>query len=145
MKTCTKCKEPKDKNQFGKNKTTKDGLQCWCKECRALLDKDYAKRMQNNPTRKSQLRSQHVKSARFCATGWTDKEYQRALKDQGGKCASCGDPFKCSSDIHADHNHITNQKRALLCHNCNTAQGLLKDDCDRIYALAIYNSKHGRD
>ena len=32
-KTCTKCKKEKDKKEFNKNKTRKDGLQNICKIC----------------------------------------------------------------------------------------------------------------
>jgi len=33
MKVCGKCKIEKDESEFGKNKTTKDGLRCYCKKC----------------------------------------------------------------------------------------------------------------
>jgi hypothetical protein len=33
MKKCTKCKETKQLNNFNKDKSRKDGLSCWCKEC----------------------------------------------------------------------------------------------------------------
>lgn len=44
MKTCPKCKSVKDNNCFGKNKSRKDGLRCYCKECESLYAKSqYAK------------------------------------------------------------------------------------------------------
>jgi len=39
MKTCPKCNETKALQMFGKNKSRKDGLQCWCKECRCPYNK----------------------------------------------------------------------------------------------------------
>lgn len=35
MKRCTKCKETKGLEKFGKNKNAKNGLNCWCKKCQA--------------------------------------------------------------------------------------------------------------
>lgn len=43
---------------------------------------------------------------------------------QGGKCAICLD--RDASAV--DHNHDTGQVRALLCHQCNSAIGLLQED-----------------
>jgi len=34
MKTCTKCEIEKPLDEFGRNRSTKDGKQAWCKECR---------------------------------------------------------------------------------------------------------------
>ena len=33
MKRCSKCKELKDKSEFRKNRSCKDGLSVWCKKC----------------------------------------------------------------------------------------------------------------
>ncbi len=33
MKQCNKCKKLKNKSEFGKNRTCKDGLSLWCKKC----------------------------------------------------------------------------------------------------------------
>lgn len=40
MKTCSKCKTEKHETDFAKHSRSKDGLQCWCRECKAAQHKD---------------------------------------------------------------------------------------------------------
>lgn len=40
MKYCHKCKTEKPKTEFNKDKTTKDGLNCYCRECRKKTSKE---------------------------------------------------------------------------------------------------------
>lgn len=39
VKLCSKCGEEKDITAFGKNKTNKDGLSKWCRQCRSVFDR----------------------------------------------------------------------------------------------------------
>ena len=39
MKKCSKCKNLLNKNEFNKNKATKDGFEAWCKSCRKTYNK----------------------------------------------------------------------------------------------------------
>jgi hypothetical protein len=41
QKRCSKCGTPKDVKEFHKNKSCKDGLQWWCKECRKRESKEH--------------------------------------------------------------------------------------------------------
>lgn len=43
MKICNKCKQEKPLSEFNKNKSYKDGLDCYCKECRKSYGKGYRK------------------------------------------------------------------------------------------------------
>lgn len=44
MKQCKKCLETKDLLEFTKNKSTKDGLCCYCKNCKSHIDSQYYKK-----------------------------------------------------------------------------------------------------
>ena len=42
MKQCSRCKEWKEEVEYGKLKSSKDGLNCWCKSCRYIYYKSDA-------------------------------------------------------------------------------------------------------
>lgn len=64
--------------------------------------------------------------------GITYDNYLEMHNKQNGKCALCGgEGFKMKPNSVAlvvDHCHATGRVRGLLCHNCNRALGLLKDN-----------------
>jgi hypothetical protein len=68
--------------------------------------------------------------------GVTKEQYDEMVEWQGEVCASCGDKFGVRPAI--DHDHLTGRFRGILCLNCNTALGKLKDDPVRIRKLADY-------
>ncbi len=72
--------------------------------------------------------------------GITLEDYNERLIKQEHKCACCGttSPGGKHSTFVVDHCHETGKIRGLLCHNCNTALGLLKDDPARIAKLITY-------
>jgi hypothetical protein len=66
--------------------------------------------------------------------GLTTDDFEAMLEVQSYACAICdlqedklrddGTPFPLS----VDHCHVTGRIRGLLCHRCNTALGLFRDD-----------------
>ena len=68
--------------------------------------------------------------------GLSREDYQRMLIAQNGACAICH--RKSKRRLCVDHCHITGEVRGLLCHNCNTALGLLDDDPKRMLAAGRY-------
>lgn len=70
-------------------------------------------------------------------------EVERLLEKQDNLCAICKEVgFKMNEHSHSplnvDHCHKTGVVRGLLCHNCNRALGLLKDDKERLLAAISY-------
>ena len=50
----------------------------------------------------------------------------KMLANQGGCCAICTKPL-AGSDACLDHDHTTGYLRAVLCRNCNRAEGKIKN------------------
>lgn len=114
--TCSKCSlsKPADTVNFPPNKNKKNGLDSWCRSCRASYRSD---------TRRGTYRK-----------NISDED----LKDliSVGVCVICGNPGN-----QVDHCHTTGKVRGLLCINCNTGLGKFKDDpilleFARMYLLA---------
>jgi hypothetical protein len=73
----------------------------------------------------------------------TFKEVKNLLEKQNYVCAICEDGgFKMHpnswSSLNVDHCHETGAVRGLLCHNCNRALGLLKDNINNLRKAIKY-------
>lgn len=86
---------------------------------------------------------QHNRSLRK-RYGITLEKYNEILDAQNGVCASCSlKPIGKRSTLNVDHDHNTGKIRALLCHSCNTALGLLRDDAQTVEKLLEYIKHYG--
>ena len=156
MKTCTKCGATKALKEFPKDKLRKDGHKSACKECYSIYDK---KRYWNNPEserkRSADYKSSLTEEQRYLsnrntklkrAYGISHDDYLLMLEQQNYKCACCGKDNKDAGikGLVVDHNHTTGAIRELLCTQCNTALGLLKEDEFIIDSLLEYVRKHNR-
>lgn len=66
-------------------------------------------------------------------------EYKKMLSEQNGKCYICEKHHSSQKkSLSVDHCHETGTVRKLLCSNCNTSLGLLKEDMNRIKKLINY-------
>lgn len=69
--------------------------------------------------------------------------YNKMFQDQKGCCAICNrhqSEFKLSLAV--DHCHNTNKVRSLLCPNCNTGLGNLKDSKEMLLKAIKYLESH---
>lgn len=70
-------------------------------------------------------------------------EYDRMLADQGGVCAICGtDNWGNNRGPSVDHDHVTGKIRGLLCANCNSSLGFLRDSIEVATRVVQYLRRH---
>jgi len=103
--TCTRCKEakPETSEWFPLHNKKKNGLDSWCRACRATY-------------RNSINRGKFRKLI-------SDQELME-LKAEVTQCVICGE----TGALVVDHDHHTNKVRGMLCNNCNLGLGHFKDD-----------------
>ena len=135
-KTCTKCGITKDITEFYKRggKISPNTRHNHCKEC---TKNRVTTKYKEDP---SLYREQHLKRS----YGIGRNEYNVLLKEQNNKCAICKSPEPKGKHNNnyfpVDHCHTTGKIRGLLCHNCNTALGLVGDNVDTLHKMIEYLS-----
>lgn len=78
--------------------------------------------------------------------GLTTSEFEQMRLAQKGRCAICRSlPDEPHGVLVVDHCHMSDCVRQLLCNNCNTAVGLLRDDPVMATRLAAYLLRHDPD
>ena len=90
--------------------------------------------------RRAKLRRHHLKKA----FGLTQSEWDVTFEAQDRKCAVCRrtDPGN-SRGWGTDHDHRTGKFRGILCNNCNSALGYVKESAEILNGLIAYLAKHG--
>ena len=150
-KRCSKCGRP---GRFGRDRSKPDGLHPRCSRCRTAYQKDPETRIRANawhrawyakhPGKHRESRLQHV-------YGLTLDGYESLLVEQGGGCRICRQPETVTRAGHVlaltvDHDHACCSGprscgrciRGLICHRCNRAIGLFRDDPELLEAAAAY-------
>lgn len=167
-KICTKCKgDPQPIENFRFVSKAKGGRRrSWCRKCEREIQKEYETRTRHKK-REYQREYEHSeigKAARQRSvvklrdSGWryehdrkkhtlkkyglTEFEYRKLVQRQGGKCAICYvEPAPYNGHkrgFHVDHDHETGYVRGLLCGNCNSALGHLKDNIESLASAIQY-------
>ena len=127
-KSCTRCKVIKvaDLINFPPHNKKKDGLDSWCRKCRASYRSEI-----NRGKFRGQLSDDEV----------------RKLKKQD-KCDICGGTENSGSrnnkhlgKLYAlvmDHNHKNGKFRGMLCNHCNRGLGNFKDNVQNLEKAILY-------
>lgn len=140
VKTCKKCGEIKELELFAKGAKYADGRRGTCKSCHAAYMKKY---YENNYDQVLKNRRLNGKSD----PNWkrhkiTEEHFSSMISLFDGKCHAC----KVNDAVNIDHDHNCCETsrscgkcvRGVLCHHCNSALGLLKDDREKILKLLKY-------
>lgn len=102
---CTRCKaaKPGTSEFFPLHNKKRNGLDSWCRECRATY---------RNSINRGQFRSVISDTALV------------SLKESTAECVICGSAEK----LVVDHDHATGHIRGMLCNHCNRGLGHFRDD-----------------
>lgn len=149
MKTCSRCKEEKDFEDFpggGPN----GSLYSWCRACVRVRNAERHRLRKADPEAQARKRISTKKSYLKVTYGLTSDDYYAMLDSQGYACAICGideddAPRKSKNTVDTldiDHSHATGRVRALLCFNCNAMLGSARDNVDILQAGIDYLNKH---
>lgn len=107
------------------------GRRAYCSACQSYVDI----RLRTD-TGKWRCQTSERYNDRFRKYGLTQAEYNSLYVLQLGGCGICG--VRLDHSCHVDHDHETQRVRGLLCSDCNTGMGLLKDDPDLLLRAVQY-------
>jgi hypothetical protein len=127
-KRCTDCRKFKPISDFPRNKNTKDGFHCYCKECNNARTRESRERLHGGS------RHYHLKH-RY---GIGAEDFDALVVQQGGVCAICGR----EAPEHVDHSHDSGAVRGILCFNCNGGLGQFRDSVDSLVNAVAYLQAH---
>ena len=96
MKYCSCCKENRPKERFNKNKTRKDGLNSFCRDCQRLKSKEYY-------SEKREYHKDYVAKQKI-ATKKLFQEYKNTLR-----CSKCDFNHPAALDFH----HINSSEKEI--------------------------------
>ena len=148
-KVCTKCGKKKKITEFSKDKGQSSGLRPECREC---VSKYYYKNKERINKKNKEWREKNKKKLREKDLknkyNITTKEYKKLKKDQKNSCAICGKKETRKTNngktqrLSIDHDHETGKVRGLLCKNCNSVLGYIKEDILLLKNMIKYLIKH---
>jgi len=129
------------------------------RKCRQARQEDYQARhkkwIEENPLEYAESRKSYkernrekiARKAKFYGLkkrhGLSQEDFERMCREQGEKCAICGDPpMGKQPTLCVDHCHRSGRIRSLLCKSCNRAIGLFKEDPKRLLSAVAYLRRH---
>ena len=117
MQMCQGCREARSTDQRLRNQSNRKEQKCLQCSAPRPADRAYCDRCSAK------------KSGQAAGHGASIEDRTRLYEKQGGNCGICEKPLggPLGKFVHVDHNHATKELRGLLCGNCNTGIGNLRD------------------
>ena len=155
-KRCGSCEFMKPLSEFGKSSSSKNGLRCYCKECRKAYNRAHrVEKSEYNKKYRQKHRTKLIKQQKeyrrteegklTCrkrdlkkSFGITLEQYDKMAENQGGICAICGNININGHRLCVDHDHETGKIRALLCDHCNHLLGCAKENVTILQSAINY-------
>ena len=164
MKVCNKCNKEKELSCYSTyHNGVGSGVRHSCKECRneklrgtrkesskayyennleSIKTRNKSYYESNKDTIKPQTNSYYRENAARIKLNRAAIKYGITVEEvqeiRSKPCEVCGSDGEVGKGIHIDHCHTTGKVRGGLCHSCNIALGLLKDDPELIGKLKEY-------
>jgi hypothetical protein len=143
-KLCNKCKQIKLGSEFFQSLSSASGLSTYCKICDSNRkapeqQKAYMQEYDRRPGRKQKAKYRHRMQTLLKCYNLSIEQYEAILEAQNGVCAICGEVKPYS--LWVDHDHVTMRVRGLLCRECNTGIGHLKDSVEVVASALRYLSE----
>lgn len=138
LRSCSVCLEEKPLTLFRRRQ----------KQCRVCENKKNLLRYHTKYKTSINHRKASYKYTLKTVYGLTEKDYRKMYQDQSGSCSICLEKISniFEEDLvksqAIDHCHTTGKIRGLLCRQCNTALGMLKDNVDSARRLVKYLEMH---
>lgn len=136
-KLCRRCRKSKPLSEFVRWHKSKDGRAHWCRSCCSDWRRED---MANDPVgRRMKRRRAYLRKV----YGISIETFDAILSTQGNSCAICRtelhhDTMRSLKHVCVDHDHVTGAVRGILCRNCNSGIGQLRDDLRVVEAAARY-------
>ena len=70
--------------------------------------------------------------------GMSLEEFTQLFNSQNNVCAICKGTEWKNKRPYVDHNHITGEIRGIICHKCNIAIGMIKEDINIAQSIIQY-------
>ena len=133
---CKTCAKLLPIEAFPKNNAYKGGYRPHCIECRRVYEvASFHKHKHKRPYDYEYDKDKKLQAA----YGIGYAEYNTMLAAQNGCCAICGtNSTGGRKAFHVDHCHDTGKVRGLLCGNCNSGIGNLRDDIGLLKRAITY-------
>lgn len=125
-KICKTCQTEKPVSDYPRHSKYKGGTRPHCTPCHQASERvSYHLNKHKRPYNYEEDKSRKLKKE----YGIDYAQYLELLQTQNGKCAICGTSSTGKRKaFHVDHCHKTGKIRGLLCGNCNSGIGNLRDD-----------------